>query len=95
MEYFLDKSSLISNESVQNIWSAILAGEREKRGSSVSKVMLDRLALLDDISAQSFGALLNLLFEQIYHQGWAITFLSISETMTLFVFQENLGFLRE
>ena len=57
MEYFLDKSSLISNESVQNIWSAILAGEREKRGSSVSKVMLDRLALLDDISAQSFGAL--------------------------------------
>lgn len=57
MDYFLDKSSLISNESVQNIWSAILAGECGKRDSSVSKVMLDRLALLDDISAQSFGAL--------------------------------------
>ncbi len=61
MDYFMDKSSLISEEEIQNIWAAILAGKCKQEGSGVSKVMLDRLALLDATSAENFGMLCELV----------------------------------
>lgn len=59
--YFIDKASLIGDESVQKVWSFILAQECIENGS-FRKVMLDRLALLDRKSAESFGQLCTLTY---------------------------------
>lgn len=62
MSYYLDRASLIADESVQKLWSAILMQECHDSGS-FRKVMLDRLALLDRKSAETFAALCRLSYD--------------------------------
>lgn len=59
--YFLDRVSLISNESVQAVFAYVLTQECCKNGS-IRKVMLDRMALLDKSSAHLFSVLCGLTY---------------------------------
>lgn len=68
MAYYLDRASLIADESVQKLWSAILMQECHDSGS-FRKVMLDRLALLDRKSAEAFAALCRLSYEIVLSNG--------------------------
>lgn len=61
MGYFLEKASIVSDESLRNIFAYILAQECSGRGS-IRKVMLDRLALLDKKTAHLFGKLCRLTY---------------------------------
>lgn len=58
---FIEQAKTISNEEVQQIWSAILVHECFEE-STFRKVMLDRLALLDRKSAVAFGKLCTLTY---------------------------------
>lgn len=62
MDYFFDISSAVDNEAVQEIWAHLLLKEHLKPGE-VSKVMLNRLALLDSDTAQAFSKLCTLVYE--------------------------------
>lgn len=62
MDYFFDISSAVDNEAVQEIWAHLLLKEHLKPGE-VSKVMLNRLALLDSETAQAFSKLCTLVYE--------------------------------
>lgn len=60
--YFLDRASRISNESVQNIFAYILTQECFEEGT-IRKVMIDRLALLDEKTALIFAVLCQLTYK--------------------------------
>lgn len=59
--YFIDRASLISEESVQATFAYVLTQECCSSGS-IRKVMLDRLALLDKKSAYLFSVLCTLTY---------------------------------
>lgn len=71
MDYFFDISSAVDNEAVQEIWAHLLLKEHLKPGE-VSKVMLNRLALLDSDTAQAFSKLCTLVYELSLDDGHAI-----------------------
>ena len=62
LDYFFDISSTVDNEAVQEIWAHLLLKEHLKPGE-VSKVMLNKLALLDSDTAQSFSKLCTLVYK--------------------------------
>lgn len=61
LELFLDKASLISDDKLQDIFAYILSQECCKTGS-IRKVMIERLALLDQRSALVFKILCQLTY---------------------------------
>lgn len=61
IDYFLDLTSTISNEAIQDIFARLLLKETIDPGT-VTKVMLNRMALLDSVSASSFYALCKLTY---------------------------------
>lgn len=61
ISYFMDRASIISEESIQSIFACLLTQECCENGT-VRKVMIDRLALLDKKSAQIFIKLCQLTF---------------------------------
>jgi len=64
IEYFFDMSSRVSNEAVQEIWARILL-QKHINNSSVKKVMLNSLALLDAEAASAFKAICTLTYKLI------------------------------
>lgn len=66
--YFMDKVSVISEESVQSIFACILTQECCENGT-MRKVMIDRLALLDRKSAQLFSTLCQLTYNVENNSG--------------------------
>lgn len=61
ISYFMDRTSIISEESIQSIFACLLTQECCENGT-VRKVMIDRLALLDKKSAQVFMKLCQLTY---------------------------------
>lgn len=62
LDYFLDRAEKVSDESVQNIFAYILANKCENK-DGFKKVMLDRMALLDRDSAETFLKLCQVTYE--------------------------------
>lgn len=61
MLYFLDRASLVSDETIQTLWASIFTKECFEKGS-FRKVMLDRIAMLDRSTADAFGKLCALTY---------------------------------
>ncbi len=61
LEYFFDLVSKVSNETVQDIWSFLLIREHLENGS-ISKVLLNTLAMLDSKTANAFSTLCKLAY---------------------------------
>ncbi len=61
MDYFLDITSVISDEAIQEIFASLLVAESVKKGS-VKKILLNRMALLDSASANDFYNLCQLSY---------------------------------
>ena len=61
IDYYLDLTSTISNEAIQDIFSRLLLRETIAPGT-VTKVMLNKMALLDPVSASNFYALCKLTY---------------------------------
>lgn len=66
--YFLDKASVISDDKVQDVFACLISQECSNHGS-IRKIMIDRLALLDSISAQFFKMLCQLTYRVIVSDG--------------------------
>lgn len=62
LNYFLDRASLISDETVQTLWASIFTYECFEK-NTFRKVMLDKMALLDRDLAESFGKLCSLVYD--------------------------------
>lgn len=61
IDYFMDLTSVVSNEAIQEIFANLLLKEHVEPGT-VSKVMLNRMALLDACSARNFFSLCKLTY---------------------------------
>lgn len=61
IDYFMDLTSVISNEAIQEIFANLLLKEHIEPGT-VSKVMLNNMALLDARSARNFFSLCKLTY---------------------------------
>lgn len=62
LNYFLDRASLITDETVQELWASIFTYECFEK-NSFRKVMLDKMALLDRDLAEAFGKLCSLTYD--------------------------------
>lgn len=61
MAYFFDKVKLVSDDSLQEIWSKLLAGELESPGK-VRKRLIDLIACMDQKDCKDFEILSNFIF---------------------------------
>lgn len=64
LDYFFEMSSMINDSSFQEIWAHLLMREHIEPGN-VTKVMLNKLAMLDSKSAETFTKLCQLTYELI------------------------------
>lgn len=62
LAYFLDRASLISDDTVQTLWASIFTYECFE-ANTFRKVMLDKMALLDRDLAEAFGKLCSLVYD--------------------------------
>lgn len=67
-DYFIDKAKIISSEQMQTLWASLLVQSSLQPGT-MRKVMLDRIALLDQKSASLFGLLCTLTYKLIVSDG--------------------------
>jgi len=108
LSHFFDKSRLISDEAMQDIWSKVLAGEANVPGS-FSKRTINFLSSLDKTDAELFtalrkfccvieGDLVPLVFDALdplYHRaGIGFTTLLHLESIGLIQFNSDRGFAR-
>lgn len=63
LHFFFDKAEKVSNESMQIIWSKMLAGEFNKPGS-ISRKLMHIISVMDVNSAKSFQTLCLYVFER-------------------------------
>ena len=63
LHFFFDKAEKVSNESMQFLWSKLLAGEFNKPGS-VSRKLLHIISIMDIHSARSFQTFSLYVFER-------------------------------
>ena len=68
LTYFMERVSIVSEESIQSIFACILTQECCESGS-MRKVMIDRLALLDRKSARLFSILCQLTYSVEVNDG--------------------------
>ena len=68
LTYFMERVSIVSEESIQSIFACILTQECCESGS-MRKVMMDRLALLDRKSARLFSILCQLTYSVEVNDG--------------------------
>lgn len=61
IDYFMDITSVVSNEAVQEIFAKLLLKEHIQPGT-ISKIILNRMALLDACSARNFYSLCKLTY---------------------------------
>ena len=62
LDYIMDKAKLISSDQIQTLWASLLVQSSLQPGT-LRKVMLDRIALLDQKSATLFGLLCSLTYK--------------------------------
>ncbi len=63
LHFFFDKAGKVSNESMQVIWSKLLAGEFNKPGS-ISRKLMHIISIMDVHSAKSFQTFSLYIFER-------------------------------
>ncbi len=63
LHFFFDKAGKVSNESMQIIWSKLLAGEFNKPGS-ISRKLMHIISIMDVHSAKSFQTFSLYIFER-------------------------------
>ena len=67
-DYIMDKAKLISSDQIQTLWASLLVQSSLQPGT-LRKIMLDRIALLDQKSATVFGLLCTLTYKVTVSDG--------------------------
>lgn len=67
-DYIMDKAKLISSEQLQSLWASLLVQSSLQPGT-LRKVMLDRIALLDQKTATLFGLLCTMTYKLTVSDG--------------------------
>lgn len=68
LTYFLDRASLVSDDTVQTLWASIFTYECFE-GGRFRKVMLDKMAQLDRDTATAFGTLCSFTYDLSISDG--------------------------
>lgn len=68
LTYFLDRASLVSDDTVQTLWASIFTYECFE-GGRFRKVMLDKMAQLDRDTATAFGVLCSFTYDLSVSDG--------------------------